>query len=300
MRTSLRAGLALLVLVAAALPAQRARACGTCSVGDPTLTAFGAGLPARHRGRAVAALRTRRETVTEGAARLELRERRLELGLAWAPSDRWVLSALVPVVHQRVTWPNLAEERRWGLGDAALQARGVLWRDRGFAPAHVLSGLVGLELPTASDLARAEQLASDDAQPGSRSWDPTAGLAYAFFGGAFSLQSAATLLLPLSEGFGGRRPGPTLRLLALGQWQPHEVIGFRLGATARVDGRDRVDGARDARSGGALVKGTAGLLLAPHPRLLLEARASLPVWQERRGGHEDGFAMFLGGILELH
>ena len=79
-------------------------------------------------------------------------------------------------------------------GQAIRLAERVLWRDRGFAPAHVLSGLVGLELPTASDLARAEQLASDDAQPGSRSWDPTAGLAYAFFGGAFSLQSAATPL----------------------------------------------------------------------------------------------------------
>jgi hypothetical protein len=124
----------LLSLAALFADASAARACSTCTVGDPTITVLGTGQPYRNRLRFSVAGRQRRERIGVAPERLELLEHRFELGVAWAATDRWVLSAMLPLTQQRVSYPNLAEERRFGLGDAELRARAVLYRDRQLTP----------------------------------------------------------------------------------------------------------------------------------------------------------------------
>lgn len=77
--------------------AMDARACSTCTVGDPTLTVMGAEQPTAGRLRFSSSLRWRRERVEQGH---RLVERRLELGVAWSPIARVTLSVGVPIVSQ--------------------------------------------------------------------------------------------------------------------------------------------------------------------------------------------------------
>ncbi len=272
----------------------RARACSTCTVGDPTLTVMGAELPSAGRLRLSTALRWRTEREREGP---RVVERRLELGVAWSPTSRLTLAFGAPLVSRRARYANLAEERSIGLGDLDLRARVVLFRDRPFAPRHLFAGVVGLELPTAW---RSVGPHDDDPeqQPGSRTWDPLAGLTYGFFREPFSLAALAVLVAPVDEGIGGVRPGLALRGTLRAQWQPHAVFGVALGADLRVDGREHLEGQRVSESGGAILYGTAGVVIAPLDDVVIDLRLSLPVWQGLRGGHDEGVVAFAGVTID--
>ncbi|MCA9612697.1 MAG: hypothetical protein R3B99_11810 [Polyangiales bacterium] len=281
-------------LVLLAFAPSAVRACSTCTVGDPTLTVMGAEQPNDGRLRFSGALRWRTEREDDGT---RLVERRLELGLAWSPVTRVTLSANVPLVSRRARFSNLAEERSFGLGDVDLRARLLLFRDRALAPRHLLAAVVGLELPTAI---RTSGPFEDDPeqQPGTRTWDPIAGLTYGFFRAPFSLSTVAVVIAPLTEGVGRVRPGASARLSTRAQWQPWEVFGFALGVDARVDGREHTGGQRERASGGAIVYGSAGVVLAPTEEVVIDLRLSLPAWQALRGGHEEGAVVFVGVAID--
>ena len=94
--------------------ASGASACGTCSVGDPTLTVVGFEQPKANRVRTSATLRHRNDSIGETAVdKLTLSEQRLELAGAYSPTDRVSLSLMMPLVHRLIT------EARWQSGYAA-------------------------------------------------------------------------------------------------------------------------------------------------------------------------------------
>lgn len=284
-----------LVVLAILADTPAARACSTCTVGDPTLTVMGAEQPTDGRLRFSSSLRWRRERVEQGHA---LVERRVELGVAWSPIARVTLSVGVPVVSRRARFPNLAEERSLGFGDVDVRARVLLFRDRELAPRHLVAAVLGLELPTA---VRSAGPYDDDPehQPGTRSWDPIVGLTYGAFVGDWSLHALAVLLAPASEGVANVRGGPSLRGSLRAQWQPWRALGFALGLDGRVDGREHVDGARDDATGGAVVYGGAGVVLAPREDLVLDLRLAAPLWQRLRGGHVEGWVAFVGATIDV-
>ncbi|MEM1414524.1 MAG: transporter [Myxococcota bacterium] len=302
MAAPLRLALVLAALLASAAAPPRARACSTCTVGDPTLTVTGTEQPFRNRVRASATLRHRRETLAADGPNgpiddaFRLRESRLELGLSWAATDRVVLAATMPLIHQQIAYPNLARDRRWAAGDLDLRARVVLFRDRQLAPKHLLSGVVGLELPTAPALRDPAGRVLFDLQAGSGSVDPLVGLLYSRFAGITSVHLTTTLLMP-SEGHARRRLGPSWQASVTGQVQPWSAFGFRASLDGRLDGREAESGQRDGESGGAILYATVGAVALPVPAdadLVLMAQVSVPVVQRLRGGHDEGLVLSAG------
>lgn len=276
--------LLLVAALLASLPAPRARACATCTVGDPTLTTLGTGQPSRGRLRAGLVLRHHRETLRNEAGRTTLRQERYELGLAWAPSARWMLGLTLPAAYQRFAHPNLAETRRWSFGDVALTSRAVLYRDRALGARHLLVGVLGLELPTAS---RPRGI-PDELHAGSASWDPIAGLDYLWFGSPWSLLLGARVLVPMAARGDDERPAPAFQAVTSVQWQPHPVVGGRLNAQLRRE---------TGHGGSSLLRVGAGVVVAPATDLVLHAQVSLPAWQT--GITREGLTLEIGGTVDF-
>ena len=280
--------------------AAEAAACGTCAVGDPTLTIVGFEQPAAHRVRTSLTMRHRQDRIGDPEVdEMLLSEQRLEIAAAYSPTDRWVISVMMPVVHRLVTEVNLAESDIWAPGDLDLRARAVVYRDRKFAPRHLLAVTGGLELPTSS----VETDANGDELPlefqaGSRSWDPIAGVSYIFFSNPWSVFVSSTAIFP-TEGTAESTAGISFRQSANAQYQPLDFLGFRLGAEFRVDQPTMVAGERDPNSGGHITYANLGVIALPHPKVLLHITASIPVVQRLDGFHEESLAVAGGLVYDI-
>jgi len=141
-------------------------------------------------------LQYRRDRLAEGT---ELDEGILQLGASYAPTDWLTLSMIAPVVLRDVTSADLTHVSTVGLGQLDVRGRFVLFRDRSFAPEHVLGLVVGLGLPTVVDqMAPNGQLLSIEAQSGSATVDPIAGAFYTWLAYPLSLFASASLRVPLA------------------------------------------------------------------------------------------------------
>ena len=268
--------------LAATLAPIEARACGTCAVGDPTLTTLGSGQPAAGRVRASLVARHHRQTLRATDGRWGLRQERYELGLVWTPSARWRLQLTAPFAYQRIDHPNLARTRRWSWGDVAVQVGAVLYRDRALGPRHLWIADLGTELPTAS---RPRDI-PDELYAGSASWDLTGGLSYLFFARPWSMLLRARLVAPLA-GL-ARRPAPAVQALGGVQWQPLRALGGRLSAQLRRElGAD----------GGSLLRLGGGVVIAPATDVVLHAQLTAPAWQS--GSSREGLAVEIGATVDL-
>jgi hypothetical protein len=287
----MRIGLAIALLIVCT--ETRARACPTCTVGDPTLTTMGAEAPYRNRVRVSAGLSTRGDRVGRpGFDAIELREQRLDLTAAWAATERFVLSLNLPLAHRRLAYPDLSVDHLLTLGDAELRGRLVLHRDRKLAPRHLVSLLTGLEMPTAPSISKNGEPLPLELQAGSRSWDPLVGLAYDYFARPFSVHLVGTLRIA-TPGLEGSMAGPSGRLQGTFQWQAHERFGLRAGADTRGDGVTRGPNGREADSGGFIAFITGGFVAALAPKTLLHVLVFAPVIQALRGDHREGVAAML-------
>jgi hypothetical protein len=292
-----RTGLAIALLIVCT--GARARACPTCTVGDPTLTTMGAEAPYKNRVRASAGLSTRGDRVGRlGFDAIELREQRLDLTVAWAAAERFVLSFNLPVAHRRLAYADLSVDHLVTLGDAELRGRLVVFRDRKFAPNHLLSVLMGLEMPTAPSISKNGQTLPLELQAGSRSWDPLVGLAYDHFASPLSVHLVATLRVS-TPGFEGSLAGPSGRLQGTLQWQAHERFGLRVGTDMRGDGVTRTPSGQDPNSGGLIAFLTGGFVAALGADTLMNALVFVPVIQALRGEHREGVAAMLSVTHDL-
>ena len=279
--------------------AAEAAACGTCAVGDPTLTIVGFEQPAAHRLRTSFTVRHRRDEIGDPAVdRLQLSEQRLEIAAAYSPTERWTVSVMMPVVRRLVTEVNLAEMDAWAAGDLEMRVRAIVYRDREFAPRHLVGLIAGLEFPTAN----AEEDVNGNVLPlefqaGTGSWDPSAGIAYTFFSNPWSLFVLSSAIFP-TEGIADTRAGIVFRQSLMAQYQPLDYLGFRLGGETRVD-RPNIDaGVRDPNSGGNITYANVGIIGLPHAKVLLHLTAAVPVIQRLDGDHTESVAVTGGLIYE--
>lgn len=280
--------------------AAEAAACGTCSVGDPTLTIVGLEQPKANRVRTSATVRHRNDRIGEAQVdRLELSEQRMELAGAYSPTDRVTISVMMPLVHRLITEVNLAEADIWAPGDLELRARGVIWRDRKFAPKHLLSLIAGLEFPTSSIERDANGVPLPlEFQAGTGSWDPIAGAAYTMFSDPWSVYVSSVGIFP-TKGTADTQAGMTFRQTLLGQLQPWTFLAFQLGAEFRLDGPGYIAGVRDPDTGGHITYGTLGIVGMPHEKILLHATGAIPIVQRLDGTHEEGFAFTAGLVYDI-
>ena len=277
-----------------------ASACGTCAVGDPTLTIVGFEQPKSQRIRTSATLRHRSDQIGEDDVdKLTLSEQRMELAGAYSPTDRVTLSLMMPLVHRLVTEVNLAEFDIWAPGDLDLRARGVIWRDRKFAPRHLVSLVAGLEFPTSSIEYDANGVPLPlEFQAGTGSWDPIAGASYTMFSDPWSVYVSSLGIFP-TKGIANTQAGMTFRQTVLGQFQPWTFLAFQVGAEFRIDGPGYIAGVRDPNTGGHITYGTFGLVGLPHEKIIIHATAAVPMIQRLDGSHEEGFAFTAGLVYEI-
>ncbi len=287
-------------LIAPMWIASGAAACGTCSVGDPTLTIVGFEQPKASRVRTSAAVRHRSDTIGKADLdKLTLSEQRMELAGAYSPTDRVSLFLMMPVVHRLITEVNLAEASIWAPGDLDLRIRGVVWRDRKFAPRHLVNVIAGLEFPTSTIEYDADGRALPlEFQPGTGSWDPIAGASYTLFRNPWSFYVASIAIFP-TTGIADTRASTSFRQTALGQFQPWRFLGFQAGVEFRVDGPGYVEGLRDLNTGGHVTYGTLGIIGLPQPKVMIHATAALPMVQRLDGTHREGFAFTAGLVYDI-
>jgi hypothetical protein len=277
-----------------------ALACGTCAVGDPTLTIVGLEQPKSQRIRTSATLRYRNDEIGEPRVdALKLTEQRMELAGAYSPTDRWTVSLMMPLVHRLVTAANLAEADIWAPGDLELRARAVVWRDRSFAPRHLISIIGGLEFPTGTVERDAAGVPLPlEFQAGTGSWDPIAGASYTMFSDPWSVYVSSLAIFP-TRGTADTQAGISFRQTVLGQFQPWRFLAFQLGAELRLDQPGYVAGIRDPNTGGHITYGTFGLIGLPHDKVLLHLTAAVPMIQRLDGDHVEGLAITAGLVYEI-
>ena len=288
------------VLIAPLWIAAEAAACGTCAVGDPTLTVVGFAQPKSQRVRTSGTLRHRNDRIGEpGVDELRLAEQRMELAGAYSPTDRWTLSLMMPLVHRYVTAVNLAETDIWAPGDLEFRTRAVVWRDRTFAPRHLVNLTGGLQLPTGT-VARDDQGVPLplEFQAGTGSWDPITGASYTMFLDPWSVYVSSSVIFP-TQGTADMKAGISFRQTVLGQYQPWKFLAFQVGAELRLDQPGYMMGMRDPDTGGNITYATFGLIGMPHGKVLLHFTAAVPMIQRLDGNHVEGLAITAGLVYEI-
>jgi hypothetical protein len=265
-----------LALLASIAPV-RAEACAACGCGDETLTATGTEKPYKNRVRVAFEERAGRWDNGVGDEQERSWTSRSSLALSWAPHDRVVLGALLPWV---VRWVSTGSDqiRPNGLGDLELSTRVVLYRERKFAPRHLLWGMAGIKTPTGP---RAYDDRGypypDDIQPGSGSWDPFFGATYGWFGDRVAVFASASYRQTTPNARGYRR-GSLLGATVAAQYQPVSWFAASLGLDGGWLQADRYPNGSDVlNTGGVLLDLAPSLLFMPAMDLLVKVAADIPM-----------------------
>lgn len=264
-------------------------ACAACNCGDPTLVSAGTEQPFAGRLRLSAEWRHRTDAIGEpGIDRIEIRESRWEMAVAWAPLDNLFLVAHVPIVARSTRQVNLGSSDTWGPGDAELRAKAFVYRDRVFAPRWLIAATLGLKLPTAPFHrdSSGERLPLE-AQAGTGSLDLLVGPSLATFHGEFSGYVSLQLSQPLLVR-DDLVPGASLRSTLAGQWQATPWLAFRGASDLRADLAAREADLREPNSGGVVLFTGGDLLVSPAIDLTLSAGARFPTVEALRGAHAEG------------
>jgi hypothetical protein len=172
---------------------------------------------------------------------------------------------------------SLARETAWGLGDVEVSARATLFRDKAFSPNHLVNVLVGTKLPTAPLQRTADhQPLSLDAQLGSGSVDPFAGLAYTAFGAPWSFVASVTGYVP-TRGHEGFRAGASVRTTLAAQLQPSPRWALRLATDTRLEALSDSGGERSRHGGGFIAFLSPDVLFSPATDMVVELGVRVPV-----------------------
>jgi hypothetical protein len=275
--------LASLIAVLSLAPAARAWACASCACGDPTLTSMGGEQPFEGRLRMSTMMRAWGHT--EGLAGVDaqrLRELRMDVAVAYAPRPWLVLAVNLPLQAREVRDVSLARERGWGLGDIDVSAKAFVWKDRNFSPDHLISVVGGVKLPTGPRLhARDGTTLGIDAQPGSGSVDPMAGLAYQGFKGDWSFMASALGFLP-TRGRDDFRLGASVRAQVAAQFQPSTRWAVRLGVDTRAERAPDTAGVAEEAGGGFIAYASPDVLFSPGMDVVVQAGVRIPIVNQLR------------------
>ncbi len=223
-------------------------------------------------------------TGTAGEDEVSTRELRLDVSAAWSPLPWLTLSALVPLQLRELRDFSLAHEAAWGPGEAEVGARAFVYRDREYAPRFLVSVLGGVKLPTSPLRQDATgRVLALDAQPGSGSVDPFAGVGALVFLGPWSFAATATAYLP-GPGHLEFRAGPMLRTSVAAQAQASPLWAFRLGVDTKVEAPGTLGGrAHEAGAGFAAFVGP-DVLFSPAMDTVVQLGARIPVLNQLQGG----------------
>jgi hypothetical protein len=270
--------------------AHRAAACASCGCGDATLTATGVERPYKNRIRVVLEERYGSMVFGDDASGEHLQFLRTAVAASWSPHRRISLGMVLPWLSSWIKRGPLPRTTVNGLGDLELAARAVVWQERSFVPHHVLWATAGLKFPTGYQVYDAQGFAvADDDQPGSGSWDPLAGVTYAWFSGDLTSLFASASARYTTLGWNGYRRGTSVGGSTAVQLQPWRWGAVQLGADFLWQDADELVNHHDVPNTGGTTVYLAGALLAnPWRDLLLRAAIDAPVVTVMNGTQSVG------------
>jgi hypothetical protein len=270
-------------------------ACATCGCGDPTLTAVGVEQPYRNRVRL--GIEERYSDHQSGADETfqHLYTLRSSIAAIWSPHDRVTLGAFIPWVTTWLRHPGTSGQTINGLGDMEMSLRVLVARDRKFGAHHLFWLNAGLKFPTGPRLKDDQGYPyGDDDQPGSGSWDPFAGVTYAWFSGGMWSTWASVSYRYTTDGPRGYRRGSVLGWSTAAQLQPWNKLAFQLGVDGGWTQPDQLSNGRAAPdTGGVIVSLAPGLVVSPRVDLLLRLVVGVPVVQVLDGRQQQGTQVML-------
>jgi hypothetical protein len=279
-----------------------ARACSACATGDETLTVNGVERPYKNRVRV--GLEERYGSIDAGDAVSGESTQFLRSTLAggWSPISRLTIAFSLPWVTSWVRPRKSPLEELNGLGDLELSGRVVLFRERSFAPQHMLMGTLGLKMPTGPRIKDHEGYwVSDDDQPGSGSWDPFAAITYAWFGGGLTSLFLSTSYRQTTANARGYRRGSVLGWSAAVQLQPWSKVAFQAGVDGVWTDRDRLaNGNAMPDTGGTVLYVAPALLVSPVTDLLIRAVVDAPVVSALHGNQSVGTQVMVSIAYDIH
>jgi hypothetical protein len=278
-----------MVVLGSVLAAPRvASACSTCSCGDPTITSMGT--EQSYAGRLRVSLGYSRRADQQGEALVDEEdheEQRFDLNVAYSPTVWLQLAASLPLLQRDVTEVDLSRDTLRGTGDVEVRARLTAWRDRHFAPHHLLGVSAGMTLPTAGVERDAMGQALDlDHQLGGLAVAPRLGVFYTQLRHPWSIYASvsATHLVLVA---GDERAGDNLAATAALQWQPGEAWGLRLALDGKLEDRSKRRHELLADTGGGALFVSPGVIYSPVMDLVFEAQVQLPVVNGLYGRHSE-------------
>lgn len=225
-----------------------------------------------------------------GTPGTHLSEHRNSLIASYAAHDRIAVALTVPLVHRRLTFPDLERLRLSSLGDLGFEARIRLFADREFAPSHLLMLSTGLQFPTAP-LQRAPNGSPirPDLQAGNGGLTPIVGLSYLWLGDELAAFASLQARIPsraIRFDFQASRS-----LLASGhlQFSATDWLALRLGLDLRWDTQLEEFGQRAPDSGGLITFLRYGAVLS-WEELQFSLATYLPVANALRGQQQEGIS----------
>lgn len=255
------------------------QACSICLAGDPQFSNQGAS--AQEKGTLSIALEVRAlekksgllphegDADHEDGGREKNESQRLDLYVGWTPIDRLTLMVDVPYSFNKVV--EIEEGERTssthsGLGDIALTASVVLWRNRPVLPDTWVEGRAFLKTPTGESSRRVNGVRDPHLQVGTGSWDLGVGLASvhrlewgAAFGSVFYRRNTKGSLDYQYGDVALANAGVELALGHAFSAPPLERLTFAGEMNFRWAAKDRSDGARWNDSGGAILYATPSI-----------------------------------------
>jgi len=258
--------------------------------------------PVSQRLRASVELQARNDAVGEpGVDRVKLVEERAAASLAYAPSNWLMMSITAPLLFRQVTEANLAKDSVTGIGDIELRGKLFVYRDHDFAPNHLLALVAGVKIPTAALSSRADGSSIPaELQPGTGSFDPITGFAYAYFGGDFSLFVSEVLYTPL-WGRADFRMGTSWRGTHMVQYQFTAAFAARLSFNTRLETKARLRNPSgiEPDTGGFVGFVAPALVVSPWTDLVLYMEVQVPVINALVGHHDEGYMAMLGAAYDI-
>lgn len=289
-----------LCAAALALSPSHVFACAACACGDPTLTIMGAEQPFSGRLRLALDTQYRSDAIGHPLVdRVTLEELRTSLSVAYAPTPWAILSLTVPFIGRDLTDVTLARERLLTIGDVELHGRAYFFRDREFAPRHLLAVQLGLRLPTGPVLRDASgNYRQPELQPGSGSFDPSAGLTYLMSADPWSMFVSEVVYLP-TRGVTDYQVGVSWRGTHALQYQLFSTLALRAGVNHRFEARSKLGAADEPDSGGFILFAVLAAVWNPVEDLVLTAEAQVPVVNALYGVHDEGMFVSVGVAYDL-
>jgi hypothetical protein len=295
-RAWVAAAAALCALAALGAP-RRASACAACNCGDSTLTVTGLEKPYKNRVRVGLDERVGESTAGDDRS-WTLRS---ALHASWSPHPRVTVAAMLPWVTTWLDEPGRPTSLISGLGDLELALRVIVYRDRAFAPRHLLWLTGGLKFPTGPRLRDdTGHPFSDDDQPGSGSWDPFTALSYGWFGGLVSL-FASTSYRYTTPGPRGYRRGSVLAVSTAAQVAPWSWGALVLGVDGVWTAPDTLPNGVDMPNTGSVsLHLVPSLLATPARDLLLRLAIDIPAANAFYGQQSAGTQVLLSIVYDIH